>query len=66
MQEHSLYRIAVYTLFALTPITLLALRFIVAPYGRLFRTRWGPTLPPWPGWIYMEPDWAVAHALCAA
>lgn len=40
--------------FALAALTFLALRFVVAPYGRHARPGWGPTLPDRLGWFLME------------
>jgi protein-S-isoprenylcysteine O-methyltransferase Ste14 len=40
--------------FALAAITVIALLFVVAPYGRYARDGWGPTLPPVLGWVLME------------
>ncbi|MDM4764298.1 DUF1295 domain-containing protein [Galbitalea sp. SE-J8] len=40
--------------FVLAAATLVALRWIVAPYGRHARGGWGPTIPARVGWIVME------------
>jgi 3-oxo-5-alpha-steroid 4-dehydrogenase 1 len=40
--------------FVLAALTVGALRFIVAPYGRHGRDGWGPTVPARVGWLVME------------
>jgi 3-oxo-5-alpha-steroid 4-dehydrogenase 1 len=40
--------------FVLAAATAAGLRFIVAPYGRHTRGRWGPTIPAKAGWVLME------------
>jgi 3-oxo-5-alpha-steroid 4-dehydrogenase 1 len=47
-------------MFALAAVTLAALSFIVAPYGRHARRGWGPTVPSRIGWIAMESPAVVA------
>ncbi|HUB09711.1 MAG TPA: methyltransferase [Myxococcales bacterium] len=39
---------------ALAAATFVALRLVVAPYGRHLRAGWGPTLPARLGWVLME------------
>jgi 3-oxo-5-alpha-steroid 4-dehydrogenase 1 len=46
--------LATYAEIALAAVTLCALVFISAPYGRHARNGWGPTLPNRLGWILME------------
>jgi len=41
-------------MFALAAATLIALAFVVAPYGRHARRGWGPSVPARVGWIAME------------
>lgn len=35
-------------------ISFLLLQFVAAPYGRYNSSKWGPSLPAWVGWIFME------------
>ena len=51
---------AVYAMFGLAVVTLAALVFIAAPYGRHVRGGWGPTLPSRVGWVVMESPAALA------
>jgi len=49
--------------FALTGVTLAALFFTSAPYGRHVRTGWGPTVASQMGWLVMEAPAAILFAL---
>jgi 3-oxo-5-alpha-steroid 4-dehydrogenase 1 len=44
----------------LAALTLAALSFVTAPYGRYARGGWGPTIPSRAGWIAMETPAVVA------
>jgi 3-oxo-5-alpha-steroid 4-dehydrogenase 1 len=45
---------AAYVMLGLAAVTLAALSFVTAPYGRYTRSGWGPTIPSRVGWIVME------------
>lgn len=40
--------------FALCPLVLISLVYVTAPYGRHFKSGWGPTLPNRAAWVLME------------
>jgi hypothetical protein len=42
---------AAYAMLGLAVVTLAALSFVTAPYGRYVRDGWGPTVPSRIGWI---------------
>lgn len=50
----STYPVLVAVMFALAVLTYVALRFVVAPYGRYARAGWGPTVSDRLGWMLME------------
>lgn len=54
MTELQLHTWLVRLVFLLAAVTAVALRFVVAPYGRHARGGWGPSLPSRLGWILME------------
>jgi protein-S-isoprenylcysteine O-methyltransferase Ste14 len=54
MNEGELHHWATWAEILLAGVTLLALLFITAPYGRHDRKGWGPTVPNVAGWILME------------
>ena len=48
------YSSLVIAMLGLAGVTFVALRFVVAPYGRHARGGWGPTIPEKLGWALME------------
>ena len=59
MTEPEIHSALVVAEFVLAAITFVALRFVVAPYGRHERPGWGPTVPARLGWVVMEAPSAV-------
>ncbi|KAG1337770.1 Steroid 5-alpha-reductase DET2 [Cocos nucifera] len=54
LSDETLFRRALVSLYVMCPLTVLFLRFLVAPYGRHARSGWGPALPPALAWVLME------------
>ncbi|HEX7600559.1 MAG TPA: DUF1295 domain-containing protein [Polyangiaceae bacterium] len=54
LASRSTYQLLVAVMLALAVLTYLALRFVVAPYGRHARAGWGRTVPDRVGWMLME------------
>lgn len=54
MDESQLHHIATWVQIGLAVVTLVALVFINAPYGRHVRRGWGPQIPALVGWVVME------------
>ncbi len=54
MTEAALHRTLAFAVIGTGVVTLLALLFITAPYGRHARAGWGPTIQSRSGWILME------------
>ncbi|XP_072954711.1 steroid 5-alpha-reductase DET2 [Typha angustifolia] len=54
MEDSTLFSAALISLYLITPITILFLQFLSAPYGKHFRPGWGPTIPSPLAWLLME------------
>ncbi|KAI9085375.1 hypothetical protein K1719_032631 [Acacia pycnantha] len=54
IEDESLFRKALFALFAIAPPTIISLRFLQAPYGKHHRSGWGPNLSPPLAWFLME------------
>jgi 3-oxo-5-alpha-steroid 4-dehydrogenase 1 len=50
--------------FLLAAVVFLALLFVTAPYGRHFRSGWGPTINARMGWVIMEGAAPLVFLLC--
>ncbi|KAJ4766915.1 3-oxo-5-alpha-steroid 4-dehydrogenase family protein [Rhynchospora pubera] len=53
-RDESLYNSLLLSLYIITPLTLLPLQFLSAPYGKHSRPGWGPTIPAPLAWFLME------------
>lgn len=62
MITESLQRTLAWAMIGLAVVTALALRFVVAPYGRHTRGGWGPQIPDRLGWLLMESPSALGFA----
>ncbi len=62
MIDRATYVTLAVAMLGLAVVTFLALRFVVAPYGRHARPGWGPTLPERLGWMVMESPSLVLFA----
>ncbi len=62
MPSFDVHRALVGLELALAAVTFVALRSVVAPYGRHARAGWGPTLPARLGWLLMESPAALLFA----
>ena len=54
MTEHEIHTALVWAMLAMAVTSFTALLWITAPYGRHFKTGWGPAVPARIGWIVME------------
>ncbi|KAG9453868.1 hypothetical protein H6P81_006772 [Aristolochia fimbriata] len=52
--EESFFYLSLLSLYLFAPLTYFPLQFLQAPYGKHFRSGWGPTLPPAVAWALME------------
>ncbi|XP_077216339.1 steroid 5-alpha-reductase DET2-like [Tasmannia lanceolata] len=52
--DQSLFTFSLLFLYLITPLTFISLQFIQAPYGKHFRSGWGPSLPAPFAWFLME------------
>jgi steroid 5-alpha reductase family enzyme len=67
MLRAGVHDVLVGAMFAFAVVTFIALRFVVAPYGRHTRGGYGPAVPARLGWVAMEsPAVIVAAAVYAA
>ncbi|KAJ3668896.1 hypothetical protein LUZ60_010846 [Juncus effusus] len=53
-ESESVYRFLLLTLYIISPLTVLALQFLSAPYGKHYRSGWGPSLSAPLAWFLME------------
>ena len=66
MTEATIYQALLWSWFGVAAVTVVALCFLSAPYGRHARTGWGPTLPSRWAWVIMETPAALVIAACFA
>ena len=66
MTEPVVYQALLWSWLAVAAVTVVALCFLSAPYGRHARAGWGPALPSRWGWILMEMPAALGIAGCFA
>ncbi len=64
MTEPEIHRYATLGIFAMAAVTIVSLRFVVAPYGRHDRTGWGPKVSSQTGWLVMETPAVVVFLAC--
>ena len=63
MNEAKLFSSLLLAWFVLSGLIFVLLYFIPAPYGRLAKNGWGPSLPDRLGWMVMEAPAAIGFAL---
>ncbi|HET9989815.1 MAG TPA: hypothetical protein VFQ65_14885, partial [Kofleriaceae bacterium] len=66
MAERTFFTTLEYSWFGVAAVTVIALCFLSAPYGRHTRGGWGPTVSARYGWIMMELPAALTIAICFA
>lgn len=66
MTERALFTTLEYAWFGVAAVTVIALGFLSAPYGRHVRSGWGPRVSARTGWILMELPAALTIAICFA
>ena len=64
MNEQAVFNGLIIGWFLLAAVVFSALFFVAAPYGRHFRTGWGPTINNKLGWVIMEAAAPLVFALC--
>ncbi len=64
MKEQVIFNGLLIGWFALAVVILIALFFVVAPYGRHTRSGWGHTINNKMGWVIMEAPAPIAFAVC--
>jgi 3-oxo-5-alpha-steroid 4-dehydrogenase 1 len=63
MSERAFFNILLISWFVLAAVIFVALFFIVAPYGRHSRRRWGPQMGDKLGWVVMEAPSPILFAI---
>ncbi|CAI9098386.1 OLC1v1035019C1 [Oldenlandia corymbosa var. corymbosa] len=48
------FRYSLAVIFIISPLTIVALQFLTAPYGKHYRPGWGPSIPAPAAWFLME------------
>lgn len=66
MTERAFFDTLVWSWFGVAAVTVIALCFLSAPYGRHARAGWGPTIAARWGWVMMELPAALVIAVCFA
>jgi protein-S-isoprenylcysteine O-methyltransferase Ste14 len=64
MNEQVFFNALIISWFLLAVAVFVALFFVAAPYGRHFRSGWGPTINNKTGWVIMEATAPLVFAAC--